>query len=101
MTALEAMACARPLVVTSAGGLAHLVPDEGARKVPPGDPGALAAALAFVLADPELRRSMGEHNRAAVERGYSWSRVVDRLEEYYAGAVRAAGSRAPSRCRNS
>ncbi len=91
MTALEAMACGRPLVVTSAGGLGHLVPDEGARKVPPGDAGALAGALAELLADPALRRSMGEHNRAEVERRYSWSRVVDRLEECYSEAVRASG----------
>ena len=37
MTALEAMACAKPVVATRAGGLAHLVPDEGGRKVPAGD----------------------------------------------------------------
>ena len=63
MTALEAMACARPVVATDAGGLRHLVAERGGRKVPPGDADALAAALREVLADPELRRAMGEHNR--------------------------------------
>ena len=91
MTALEAMACGRALVVTAAGGLGHLAPDGGARKVAPGDAGALAGALGELLRDPALRRSMGEHNRTEVERRYAWSRVVDRLEECYGEAVRLSG----------
>jgi L-malate glycosyltransferase len=90
MTALEAMACARPVVATEAGGLAHLVPDEGGRRVPPGDAGALAAALRELLVDGGLRRAMGEHNRAVVEQRYAWSKVVDRLESVYEEAVRRA-----------
>jgi glycosyltransferase involved in cell wall biosynthesis len=93
MTALEAMACARPVVATNAGGLAHLVSEEGGRKVPPGDGRALADALSEVLADPALRRSMGAHNRRLVEERYSWARVVDRLEEAYAEAIAARRSR--------
>jgi glycosyltransferase involved in cell wall biosynthesis len=93
MTALEAMACAKPVVATDAGGLRHLVPDQGGRKVPPGDASALADALHEVLADPRLRRTMGEHNRRAVEERYSWERVVDRLEEAYREAICAAAAR--------
>jgi L-malate glycosyltransferase len=89
MTALEAMACARPVVGTAAGGLQHMVPDDGGRKVPPGDPAALAGALREVLADPALRRSMGARNRAEVEQRFAWSRVGDRLEQIYAEAVSA------------
>jgi D-inositol-3-phosphate glycosyltransferase len=89
MTALEAMACGKPVVATAAGGLAYLVPDEGGRKVPPRDPAALAEALYEVLANAELRRMMGRHNRQVVERRYSWVRVVDRLEEAYEEAMRA------------
>jgi L-malate glycosyltransferase len=98
MTALEAMACAKPVVGTAAGGLAHLVPDEGGRKVPPGDADALAEALHELLADAELRRAMGRHNRELVERRYAWAPVVDRLEDAYAEAMRAprpAGSFSP------
>jgi glycosyltransferase involved in cell wall biosynthesis len=89
MTALEAMACARPVVATAAGGLQHLVPDGGGRKVPPGDPAALAGALHELLIDPALRRSMGERNRAEVEQRFAWSRVGDRLERIYAETVNA------------
>jgi len=92
MSALEAMACARPVVATAAGGLQHLVPDGGGRKVPPGDAVALADALAAVLADAELRRTMGACNRAAVEERFAWSRVGERLERLYEEAIRACAS---------
>jgi glycosyltransferase involved in cell wall biosynthesis len=87
MTALEAMACAKPVVATDAGGLRHLVPDGGGRKVAPGDAAALAGALAEVLPSPELRREMGAVNRAAVERRYAWSAVINRLEDAYREAI--------------
>ena len=89
MTALEAMACARPVVATDAGGLRHLVPDDGGRKVATGDADALAAALAETLSSPELRREMGAVNRAVVERRYSWSAVIDGLEDAYREAIAA------------
>jgi glycosyltransferase involved in cell wall biosynthesis len=91
MTALEAMACAKPVVATSSGGLRHLVPDEGGRKVTAGDPGGLAAALVELLPAVELRHSMGEHNRRTVEERYAWGRVADRLEDAYQEAL--GGSR--------
>jgi L-malate glycosyltransferase len=87
MTALEAMACAKPVVATDAGGLRHLVPDEGGRKVPPGDARALAEALREIIRAPDLRRTMGEHNRRTVEERYTWARSVDRLEEAYHEAI--------------
>ena len=91
MTALEAMACGKPVVATAAGGLAHLVPDEGGRKVPPRDPGALAEALYELLVDVDRRRAMGRYNRELVERRYTWPKVVDRLEQTYEEAMRATG----------
>jgi L-malate glycosyltransferase len=89
MTALEAMACGKPVVATDAGGLRHLVPDDGGHKVPPGDVDALAAALRETLPALERRRAMGAHNRRTVEQRYSWRVVVDRLEEAYREAIAA------------
>jgi glycosyltransferase involved in cell wall biosynthesis len=93
MTALEAMACAKPVVATDSGGLRHLVPDQGGRKVPAGDPGALAAALLELLPGVEARHAMGEHNRRTVEERYAWGRVADALEDAYQEAL--SGSRTP------
>ena len=101
MSALEAMACARPVVATAAGGVRYLVDDRGGRLVPPGDAAALAAALVELVADPALRRRMGAHNRRAVEQRFSWSRVGDRLEAAYAEATGGgAGGRGAARSRS-
>lgn len=91
MSALEAMACGKPVVVTDAGGLAHLVAEQGGRKVPPGDATALAAALLEILRSPELQMKMGQYNRHLVETTYSWERVIDRLEAIYAAVLTAPG----------
>jgi glycosyltransferase involved in cell wall biosynthesis len=53
VAALEALAGGRPVVVTEVGGAREVVPDpEAGRVVDPGDPTAIARALAEVLADP-------------------------------------------------
>lgn len=65
---LEAMASGRPVVVTANPGLAGYV-EHGVSGllVPPGDPGAMAAAIGELLADPVRARQLGRAGRAAVE----------------------------------
>jgi glycosyltransferase involved in cell wall biosynthesis len=83
MSALEALASGLPVVVTDTGGLAELVPDGAGRKVPPGDPQALARALEEVLGlEREELSELGARNRAVAE-NYPWEAAVDRLEEVY------------------
>lgn len=82
-TALEAMSCGLPMVVTDAGGLTHMVPKAGGVRVPPGDARALAAALVTILRSPDLQARMGAVNRAHVERHCTWQRVADDLEQVY------------------
>jgi glycosyltransferase involved in cell wall biosynthesis len=96
MVALEAMACAKPVVATGAGGLGHLVDDDGGRRVPPGDPEALAGALKELLRDAGLRRAMGRHNRSKMEQRYAWPRVIDRLEQAYRDAIAARAADGPA-----
>jgi glycosyltransferase involved in cell wall biosynthesis len=84
LAALEAMASGLPVVGTAAGGLAHVLPDDGGVKVPPGDAELLAEALAALLTDPARREAMGTANRRLVERDYAWDSVIDRLERIYA-----------------
>ncbi len=46
---LEASACGRPFVATRVGGIPEIADRAASRLVPPGDPGALAVAIAEVL----------------------------------------------------
>jgi glycosyltransferase involved in cell wall biosynthesis len=80
---LEAMAAARPLVATTAGGTPELVRDGvDGLLVPPGDPGALAHALLLALTDPSRDR-WGRSARRRVEEQYTLDRLVDRTEGVY------------------
>ena len=89
--ALEAMARGKPVVASRTGGLAELVVDgQTGRLVPPGDPVALHAAIAGLLADRGEREKMG---RAGQERAglYDVARIAPRIEKVYRSlrAVRA------------
>lgn len=63
LLAQEALRAGVPLVATAVGGVPELV-GEGAVLVPYGDPGALAGAVAGLLADPERRAGLAAAGRA-------------------------------------
>ncbi|MEJ2890836.1 glycosyltransferase [Actinomycetospora aeridis] len=87
---LEAMACGRPVVAAAVGGLADTVVDGvTGHHVPTGDPGAVAAALERLRADPRRARRMGRAGRRRAETEYGWDRVAASHEQVY-GAVAAA-----------
>lgn len=60
---LEAMDCSLPMVVSNVGGVPEVVDSQCAMQVPANDSGALAAAIAAVLADPIRRDHMSVHAR--------------------------------------
>lgn len=89
ITVLEAMARGRPVVATPVGGTPEVVADgETGLLVPPHDPEALAEALRRLLADPDLRRRMGETGRSRVEERFSSDAMVARVLEIYDEVVR-------------
>jgi glycosyltransferase involved in cell wall biosynthesis len=55
----EAMQRGLPIVTTTGGAASETVPEGAGLKVPPGDAGALRAAIARALADPQLRADLG------------------------------------------
>ena len=72
VVARQAMAHARPVVATAVGGLAEAIVDgESGLLVPPGDPGALRAALDRLLGDAGLRARLGSAARERVKERYS------------------------------
>ncbi len=72
MAAVEAMACAKPVLATRVGGLAHVVQDgRTGLLVAPKDPAALAAGLERLLRDAPLRRRLGAAALARSPR-YRW-----------------------------
>jgi glycosyltransferase involved in cell wall biosynthesis len=76
-----AMTMARAVVASDVGDLPNAVADgETGLIVPPGDPEALAAALATLLADPELARRMGAAGHERVLDRSGWGKVADLVE---------------------
>ena len=97
---LEAMAAGKPVVNTSIGsGVSHACPPGLAgHTVPPADPGALARAIGRLLADPELRQTLGAAGRARVAAEFSTDAMVrETLDIYQRAAAGEAASRAASK----
>ena len=83
-TIAEGMACARPVIVSAAGGAVELfTPDHDAIGIPPGDPAALAAAIARLAADPSLRQRLGEHGRQTAVERFNRDRLGPQLMAIY------------------
>lgn len=80
-TLLEGMALGLPVVSTPVDGIPELViHGQTGLLVPPGDPAALAAAVAQLLDDPARRRALGEAGRRRAEADFDQDRMMDRLE---------------------
>ena len=86
---MELMAAGKPVVATAVGGVPDLVEDGvHGLLVPPGDPDALAAALATLLHDPARRAAMGDAGRERQRREFDFATMVRRLEQRLRGAAR-------------
>lgn len=85
---MEAMAARLPVVAVSSGGAAELVLDgETGLLVPEPEAGALADAVAELLASPERARAMGERGRARAEAEFSAGAWLGRLQGLYEKVV--------------
>ena len=72
------------MVATDVGGVREAVGDGvTGRLVAPGDEAALAAALAELLGDGELRRQMGASAERAYTERYRVATMVDSVEALY------------------
>lgn len=86
----EAMSYGRAVVATARGGLPEILGEELREwLVPDGDIEALAAAIAALARDPELRRRVGERGRERAAQQLSLDACVDGMLNVY---VAVAGS---------
>jgi glycosyltransferase involved in cell wall biosynthesis len=68
---LEAMACGRPVIGTTAGGIPEIIENgENGILVEPDNPPVLAEAILSVLRDLKLQRTISKNGRAAVEQRF-------------------------------
>jgi glycosyltransferase involved in cell wall biosynthesis len=86
LTTLEAMACGLPVVATRVGGLPEVV-DHGVTGllVPPGDPAALAEAVARLWNDPARRERMGSAGAQRALELFDIRRMVAQYQALYRG----------------
>jgi len=74
---LDAMACARPIVATRAGGIPEIVEDGvNGLLVPPRDHAAMAAAIVRMLGDEAMRTRMGDRGFARVQERFTLEKMI-------------------------
>ena len=88
---LQAMATARPVVVSRTAAIAtgyHLEDGVNCRLVPPGSLDALEEAVGAVLSDDEAAASLAVRARETVERHLTWSRFTESISALLRAAAR-------------
>jgi glycosyltransferase involved in cell wall biosynthesis len=87
LVVLEALAAGLPVVASDIPVFAEYLEDgHSALLVPPGDPVALAGALARLAGDPALRRRLADGGRPLVDR-FTWAAAAHAHREIYAAAT--------------
>ena len=97
---VEAMACARPVIVARAGGAAELFEDGvDAVGFEPGDEPAMVEAVRSLVGDPAGRKRLGDRARQTAVRRFSRDRLAGDVMSAYeelTGAGRPQGTSHPS-----
>lgn len=94
---LEYMDAALPVVATEVGGIPDLIEPGGhGLLVPPGDPEALAEALAKLLRDPAQARRMGALGQERRRAEFDLDVMVRRFEDLYCELLSERGCAVPA-----
>ena len=89
---MQAMACGLAVVTTPVGSIEEIVTDgDTGVLVPPGDPARLGEAIEKLLADPELRATLGRRAAEVARERFGEERMVERMVEVFREAVLARG----------
>ncbi len=91
---IEAMAMAKPVVATAAGGVPEIVQDgETGLLVAPADPAALSRAMSKLVHDRAMAQRMGRAGRRRVEERFTLEGHVREMERIYAECIGAQDER--------
>jgi glycosyltransferase involved in cell wall biosynthesis len=94
---MEAMSVGCACVASGVGGVLSLLEHErNGLLVPPGDVGALSAALERLVGDAPLRARLGRAARETIEARFDWRRIAERYEALFADVLAGAGRAAPA-----
>lgn len=84
LAAAEAMSCGLPVVATNCSSLPELIDDgKGGFLCPLGDVDAFAEKIRSLAENAQLRREMGEYNRAKVEKKFTLDRMVREYQQLF------------------
>ena len=84
MVIYDAMAIGLPIIASPVSGVGELLEDGAtALFVPPADSEAMARAVARLIGQPALARTLGERARQVVETEYAVEHAVDQLQDIY------------------
>jgi glycogen(starch) synthase len=83
---LEAMAAARGIVASNAGGMAEMLKEDAGLLVPPKNPQAIAEAVASLLLNPTRRIACGRRARRRLLANYNRDRIGSLMEEAFKAA---------------
>lgn len=86
-TAVEGLACGKPVVASMAGGIPEIVTDECGILVPRHDPERLAEALETLALNPELRERLGTQARRRATL-FGMDAMVNGVEAVYLDVLR-------------
>ncbi|MEW6614221.1 MAG: glycosyltransferase family 4 protein [Thermodesulfobacteriota bacterium] len=81
---IQAMAMARPVVATNAGGIPEVISDgQTGILIEPNDAEGLANAILRLLKDSEFARRIGKNGRKLVEERFSCDTMIDKITNLY------------------
>jgi len=84
VAALEAAACARPVIASKVGGIPEVVIDgQTGILVPPDDETALTNGIIKMARDQASGRQLGLNGYRMVQEKFSWSESLDRMTALY------------------
>ncbi len=84
MTALEAMACGRPVVASKLGGIRNVIESgKNGLLVDPSNSEEFAEAIIKILSDKNLAEKLGQEGFDTIQKLYSWEAIASRHIDFY------------------